>query len=195
MEDVAREAGSSKPRLYRHFADKDDLYVAIAQRMNDDVYQNIRPDFNFVLLPPRDALAEAIASYTRVITESPEVFRFLSRGTGQQGSLRTGYPIAIGRDLSIRVTEIARDVLGSVDIDTAGLETTVVAGVGAVLAASVLWLESTASPTDVQRSQFVAEVSPLVWGLVDAYLREKGIAIAGDEPMFVSLAKIRAGDA
>ena len=86
-------------------------------------------------------------------------------------------------------------MLGSVDIDTAGLETTVVAGVGAVLAASVLWLESTASPTDVQRSQFVAEVSPLVWGLVDAYLREKGIAIAGDEPMFVSLAKIRAGDA
>ncbi len=195
MDDIAKEAGSSKPRLYRNFADKDDLYAAIAQQMSDDIYRRIRPDFNFVLSPPRAALNEAITCYAGVIAANPAVFRFLSDTRSQPNGRRAGFSLGIGHDIANRVSTIAEDVLGSAVTDVSGVEMTAHAAVGAVLSATDQWLDSVPAIDESSVARFVAELSPLVWGLLDAFLRHRGIELDPDEPMFVSLAALRAGRA
>lgn len=194
MDDIAREAGSSKPRLYRNFADKDDLYRAVAQRMSDDIYRRVRPDFNFVLSAPRVALREAISCYADVIAANPAVFRFLSLGASQSNGRSAGVPIGIGHDIANRMAAIARDVLGSAVPDLTGVEMTVYAGVGAVLSATDQWLESAPNIDETTIAGFVDDLSPLVWGLLDGFLRHRGIALDPDQPMFVSLAALLAGN-
>ena len=43
MDEVASEAGITKPVLYRHFGDKDGLYEALAQRYVDELARELEP--------------------------------------------------------------------------------------------------------------------------------------------------------
>jgi len=58
MEDVAAEAGVTKPVLYRHFDDKADLYVALGQRGTEILFERLIPAINAELAPvPRIRMA------------------------------------------------------------------------------------------------------------------------------------------
>ena len=43
MDEIASEAGITKPVLYRHFGDKDGLYEALTQRYVDELTAVLRP--------------------------------------------------------------------------------------------------------------------------------------------------------
>ena len=159
MNDIAREAGATKPRLYRQFADKADLYGAVAQRMADEVYQLAVSDFNFLLDAPVPA------------PEDPTI----------------APPLDIGRDIATRFSAVARSILESVDADTTGIEYACRAAVGAVLAATDLWLDD----DELGAEDFVDQLTDLVWGLLAAYLRRKQLELDGEEPIFVTLARLK----
>src|SRR5438270_13679202 len=76
MEDIAAEAGTSKAGIYRHFADKEDLSVAVGSRIAADLVA----DITAALAPeahPRRALTAAIDAYLRVSEPDPEPYRFI----------------------------------------------------------------------------------------------------------------------
>lgn len=76
MDEVAEAAGTSKTVLYRHFADKTQLYVAVCARVADTLVGQLRS----VLRPdadPRDTVAAAIDAYLRLIESDPRVYRFV----------------------------------------------------------------------------------------------------------------------
>src|ERR1043165_9191610 len=46
LREIAEEAGTAKPKIYRHFTDKSDLFQAIGQRMRDMLWSAIIPSVN-----------------------------------------------------------------------------------------------------------------------------------------------------
>lgn len=187
MNDIAREAGATKPRLYRQFADKADLYSAVAQRMADEVYTLAVSDFNFLLDAPVSALRHAITGYADVVGRHPNVFRFLAQSRTTPEDSSAAPPLDIGRDIATRFSTVAETILKSVDADTTGIDYACRAAVGAVLAATDLWLDD----QELEPAEFVDQLSALVWGLLDAFLRRKEIDLDGEEPIFVALARLK----
>ncbi len=76
MEDIAAEAGTSKAGIYRHFADKEDLSVAVGSRIAADLVADIT-DALASEDHPRRALAAAIDAFLVVIESDPEPYRFI----------------------------------------------------------------------------------------------------------------------
>ncbi len=75
MEDIAAEAGISRPILYRHFGDASGLYAAVADRFCRDLLARLRPDPE--LPPGRELLHRQIVEYLGFIASEPDVYRFL----------------------------------------------------------------------------------------------------------------------
>lgn len=79
MDQIAAEAGVTKPVLYRHFHDKDDLYSAVAAEFVEKVQAEL-----FAVLgdsqDPRELLYTGIDCYLAVIESDPELYRFLTVG-------------------------------------------------------------------------------------------------------------------
>jgi AcrR family transcriptional regulator len=78
MEDIAAEAGISRPILYRHFGDATGLYAAVADDFCRALLARLRRGARD--LPPGHALLHhQILSYLTFIDEDPNVYRFLNR--------------------------------------------------------------------------------------------------------------------
>ncbi len=75
MDEIASEAGITKPVLYRHFGDKDGLYQALTERYVDELKTALKPATK--ASEPRDRLAAAIDAYLAYVEREPERYRFL----------------------------------------------------------------------------------------------------------------------
>ncbi|WP_255450204.1 TetR/AcrR family transcriptional regulator [Skermania sp. ID1734] len=189
MDAIARAAGGSKPRLYRQFADKHELYTAIAQRMREDIYRRVLPDFNFALQSPMRSLRHAITGYAEEIGGHPNVFRFLVLGSSTPSGEPGSFPLDIGRELAQRMQDLATAMLEAVHVDSSGIDYTAQAAVGSIVACTDLWLSKTPEDEPPPVQTFVDEVSDLVWGIIAAFLRRHKLDVDPDEPMFVALTR------
>jgi AcrR family transcriptional regulator len=78
MEDIAAEAGISRPILYRHFDDATGLYAAVADRFCTELLARIRQSVRQVG-PGRELLRRQAVTYLGFIAEDPDIYRFLMR--------------------------------------------------------------------------------------------------------------------
>src|ERR1700759_5803507 len=46
VREIAEEAGTAKPKIYRHFTDKSDLFAEIGERLRDMLWAAIIPSIN-----------------------------------------------------------------------------------------------------------------------------------------------------
>jgi AcrR family transcriptional regulator len=76
MDEVAAAAGTSKTVLYRHFADKEELYLAVAERVNSRILRELG-EAVASSNSPREALSGIIAAYVQLVEADPEVYRFV----------------------------------------------------------------------------------------------------------------------
>ena len=56
LREIAEEAGTAKPKTYRHFADKSDLFQAIGERLRDMLWSAIFPVINLGADPAREVM-------------------------------------------------------------------------------------------------------------------------------------------
>src|SRR6202043_4151006 len=47
VREIAEEAGTAKPKIYRHFTDKSDLFQAIGERLRDMLWAAVFPSISF----------------------------------------------------------------------------------------------------------------------------------------------------
>ncbi|MEV6067578.1 TetR/AcrR family transcriptional regulator [Nocardia sp. NPDC052001] len=189
MDDIAREAGITKPRLYRQFADKGDLFTEIADRMTRRAFSATGSDMTLMLAPPRAALRRVFTDYANGILEHPNVFRFLGQSPAQQSGSGV-LQLDLGREAAGKLTKMARSVAEAVPLETSGLEYLSRALVGAVVAITDLWLSDSDRPTPEQTAEFIDQATELVWGLIDGFLRRQGIAADPDTPIFATFAAV-----
>jgi AcrR family transcriptional regulator len=155
MDDIAAEAGITKPILYRHFGDKDGLYEALTRRYVDELANLIRPAVQ--AHEPRDRLAAAIDAYLAYVEREPERYRFLLHA-GEQP--RTAPILADFRRRHIASCAFtAAENLRRAGLDPGFAEPWAQCVNGMVRAAGSSWLESRSLP----REKLVQYLTTILW--------------------------------
>ena len=76
MDEIAAEAGTSKTVVYRHFADRTELYTAVCSRVAAQLLPKLRAAMDSSP-EPRQMLAAAIDTYLAFLEADPELYRFV----------------------------------------------------------------------------------------------------------------------
>jgi AcrR family transcriptional regulator len=170
MDDVAAQARTSKTVVYRHFADRTQLYMAVCARVADVLVGQIRAAMDGAA-GPRAKTAGAISAYLRLIEHDPEVYRFVVHRPLVDRALDAD-PVA---DLvSLIGAEAAAVIADQLRAVGAGTDAAVPWGhgvVGMVRAAADNWL---ADPGGMSRDELAAHLTDLAWtGLAGAAAQGK----------------------
>ncbi|MHA6796961.1 TetR/AcrR family transcriptional regulator [Pseudonocardia bannensis] len=163
MEDVAAAAGTSKTVVYRHFADRAELYVAVCGRVAEALVSQVRRAMEGAS-GPRATAAAGIEAYLRLIEADPEVYRFVvhrpPRSTRDTGDV----PADPVRDLVSHMGDHAATVIAAQLERTGGDPAAAVPWghgvVGMVHAAADNWL---ARPSGMSREALAAHLTDLAW--------------------------------
>jgi AcrR family transcriptional regulator len=155
MDEIASEAGITKPVLYRHFGDKEGLFEALTERYVDELSQALRPAVEAT--DARGRLAATIDAYLSYVEREPERYRFLLHA-GEQP--RTAHLVADFRRRHIADCAFtAVENLRAAGLDPGFAEPWAECVTGMVRAAGTSWLETRSLP----RAQLVAYLTTILW--------------------------------
>jgi AcrR family transcriptional regulator len=159
MDEVATEARTSKTVVYRHFADRADLYVAVCARVATVLLGQIRVAMARAR-GPRASTAAAIGTYLRLVERDPEVYRFVVH----RPLLERDVGAAPVNDLVALVGDQAAAIIGA-QLAARGGDPAAAAPwghgvVGLVQAAADNWL---ARPSGMTREELTEHLTELVW--------------------------------
>lgn len=159
MDDVAAQAGTSKTVVYRHFADRTQLYLAVCARVAGILSGQVRAAMDRAT-HPREKAAAGIEAYLRLIEHDPEVYRFVVHRPLVDRALAED-PVA---DLATLVGDQAAAVIAAQLVrsgsDTSAATTWGHAIVGLVRGAGDNWL---ARPAGVTRDVLATQLTDLAW--------------------------------
>ncbi|AUI63664.1 TetR/AcrR family transcriptional regulator [Amycolatopsis sp. BJA-103] len=179
MEDVAAEAGVTKPVLYRHFDDKADLYVALGQRGTEILFQRLIPAINSELAPvPR--IRMALDAFFSVIEEHPNLYRLLARGGLQEKVLVKSDVVAEDKELiATALTALLGDYMRMFNMDSGAAEPWAHGIVGMVQSTGEWWLDR----RSMGRDSVVEYLTQIIWAAIDGLSRQQGIVIDPNLPL------------
>lgn len=171
MDQIAAAANTSKPVIYRYFADKNDLYRAVGERVIRQIVTALRaaraddPE-------PQVLLRRAIDAYLQLLEDSPKLFRFVTQNR-LLTQARPGEPTPA--EFSGAVTAVLTEELGeqlrSCGLDPAGAQPWGEASVGFIRAASLWWLDHSDTMT---RPRLTEYLTALLWGGAAGVYRSAG---------------------
>src|ERR1700759_5248454 len=75
VREIAEEAGTAKPKIYRHFHDKSDLFRAIGEELRDMLWAAIFPSVDFATNSAREVIRRAVDEYVTLVDQHPNVLR------------------------------------------------------------------------------------------------------------------------
>lgn len=176
MDEIAAEAGVTKPVLYRHFADKADLYEAVGERGTDILMTNIVPALADDG-PIYERIRRAVGCYVEFIDEYRELYRFLVvRPNPSKQDL-------VHEDKSKIAAVLAELLAAYLKLFRMN---PVIAGpsahgiVGLVQAAGDWWLDH---PDDMTREHLTDHLTMLIWHGIDGVLRAGGVTLDPHKPV------------
>lgn len=156
MDELAAEAGLTKPALYKYFGDRSGLGAALGERFAARLVAG-------VLTPPADlavrgdpaaVVRDACDAFTAFIEADPHIYRFLV----QHARSTPGRPRLLV-DLAAHITRQLREVLVALGADPGPAPVWAYALIGSVFSAAEWWIDSRA----VSREQFVEWIAELTW--------------------------------
>ncbi len=169
MDDIATEAGISKPILYRHFLDKGDLYMAVSETATQQLRVALLSGLDSEA-DPRTLLRVVIETYLMFIEQQPELYRFVVRRSFADRPLSRDPVTTNAALISRALATIFADRLRSLGLDPGGAQTWAHAGVGMVQAAGDWWLQD----RTLSREQLGDYLLMMAWGSLDAILQAGG---------------------
>ncbi|MGH8866984.1 MAG: TetR family transcriptional regulator [Actinomycetes bacterium] len=160
MDQIAAEAGTSKPVFYRYFADKADLYVAVGRHMAAQVTDEISRELARDRDDPRALVAAVVDAYLRIIESEPEVYRFVVARPLLDRPARQD-PVADYSDLiATSVAQVIGDRMRAANVDAGPAEPWGHGLVGLVRAAGDWWMER----RPMSRAALTEYLTALIWG-------------------------------
>jgi AcrR family transcriptional regulator len=178
MDEIAAEAGVTKPVLYRHFTDKSDLYLAVGQRGTDLLMNRLKP----ALIDegtPYERIYRAVDSYLATIEEFPELYHFVVRRSFTDKPVETDIATEDKRIIANTLARLLGDYLRAFDMDSGGAEPWAHAAVGMVQSAGDWWLER----QSMTRQSLSDYLTKIIWFAVDGLLRSGGIVVDPEVPL------------
>ena len=142
MDQMAAQAGVTKPILYRHFSDRAGLVAAIAEFAFSQVSDGLDAALH-AEATPRELVASTIDTYLVFIESDPAVYRFLvQRGVSEAGVSINDYIWRTSRQVAVVLGEALR----AAGVDSEPAEAWAFGIVGMVHASGDWWLERGALP-------------------------------------------------
>lgn len=178
MDDVAAEAGVTKPVLYRHFEDKADLHTALGQRGTEILFERLIPAINAELAPlPR--IRQALNAFFGVIEEHPNLYRLLAR-LPAQGTANASDVVTEDKELiATTLTALLGDYMRMFRLDSGAAEPWAYGIVGMVQNTGDWWLDK----QTMGRDSVVEYLTQIIWAAIDGLTRAQGIAIDPNVPL------------
>src|SRR3954454_7854039 len=188
IEQVAVEAGVTKPVLYRHFSDKADLVEAMGERATEILLERLIPALNSEEAPlPR--IRKSIDAFFGTLEEFPNLYWVLARHTPIDGA---GADV-VREDKEIIATALSAllgDYLRAFGLDSGPAEPWAYGVVGFVQNTAEWWLER----RSMSRDSVVEYLTMLVWAGIDGFAREHGVLIDPNVPLEINkVIQLRAG--
>ena len=158
MEQIAAEAGVTKPILYRHFGDKSGMHHAVAERQMGEMMEGMVAALGAV--EPGPALVAAtIDVYFRLAEEDPEVYRFLCMRTAADASV-TREEETSRKDFAQGFAEMLAAYFRGVGFDSEASAAWGVAMVGITESVGQWWLDQ---PRRMPRQRVIGHLADLLW--------------------------------
>jgi AcrR family transcriptional regulator len=184
LREIAEEAGTAKPKIYRHFTDKSDLFQAIGERLRDMLWAAIIPSINLSTDPAREVIRQSVEQYVRLVDEHPNVMRFLMQGRFPEQSESTLRTLNEGRDITLAMADMFNYELRDMQLDGAAIELAAFATFGSATSATDWWLgPQRDSPRRMPTEEFVAHLSTIMMGVINGTCALLGIKIDPDLPL------------
>lgn len=90
MDEIAATAGTSKSIVYRYFADKPGLQVAVGAAVVEQMHAAL-DEASRTATSPREALRSMIDVYLEMVESSPHVYYFVTRPVSEDASVPLGH--------------------------------------------------------------------------------------------------------
>ena len=156
MDEIAAEAGVTKPILYRHFGHKDGLYQVLVRRYVRAIYRSA--EAKLVEENPRRRLAHAVDAFLQTVEREPEIFRFVRRATTEQQDAAGAAGAVVHRHAEA-IARTTRADLERLGLDPEAAEPWAHGIVGMMQFVASWWLEH----PDVPRERLVNQLTTLLW--------------------------------
>ncbi len=196
MDDIAREAGVAKPKLYRYFEDKADLHSAVLERVQDMVWNAAMGRINLMTDSARELVEHGANEYARMISDHPNVLRFIVHGHFVNSSDGTERLVETAQQMTHDIAEILSNAIDdeTVDIDDADLA--VSSAAGAIGTATEWFLgpnQQRAQPMPIER--FVEYLTTVLSGLAASIAEFNGLTLDPDQPLHLAFTSTRGDSA
>ncbi|ARG59295.1 TetR/AcrR family transcriptional regulator [Mycobacterium kansasii] len=193
VREIAEEAGTAKPKIYRHFADKSDLFVAIGERLRDMLWAAIFPSINLATDSAREVIRRSVEEYVILVDKHPNVLRVFIQGRSAKQSEATVRTLNEGREITLTFAELFNNELREIDLNRAALELAAHSAFGAAASATEWWLgPEPDSPRRMPREQFVAHLTTIMMGVIVGTAEALGITMDPDKPIHDAVPSNRA---
>ncbi len=184
LREIAEEAGTAKPKIYRHFTDKSDLFQAIGERLRDMLWAAIIPSINLATDPAREVIRRSVEQYVRLVDEHPNVVRFLMQGRFAAQSESAMRAVNEGRGITLAMADMFNNELREMELDGAAIELAAFATFGTAASATDWWLGPEGdSPRRMPSDVFVAHLTTIMVGAINGTCELLGIKIDPDLPL------------
>ena len=184
VREIAEEAGTAEPKIYRHFHDKSDLFQAIGERLRDMLWAAIFPSVDFKTDSAREVVRRSVEEYVTLVDKHPNVLRVFIQGrsaTTPQSSIRI---LNEGREITLAMADMFDNELREMELDHAAIELAGHAAFGSAASATEWWLgPDPDSPRRMPREQFIAHLTTIMMGVIVGTAEALGITMDPDQPI------------
>lgn len=184
LQEIAAEAGTAKPKIYRHFRDKADLFGAIGKRLREMLVAAIFPGIDFAADPTRDVVHRSVAEYVTLVEQHPNVLRLILAGRFPEPSESSSRALNEGRGITMAIAEMINNELADLHLDPAALELAAAATFGSAASATDWWLgPDPESPRRMPAEEFVMHLTTIMLGGINGTADVLGVDLNPDLPI------------
>jgi AcrR family transcriptional regulator len=188
VREIAEEAGTAKPKIYRHFVDKSDMFAQIGERMRDMLWAAIIPSINVETDSAREIVGRGVQHYVDLVDQHPNVVRFLLQGRFADQSAAAMTTVNKGRDITLAVADIISSELEDMALDPAAFELAAFAIFGTAASATDWWLGADDdSPRRMPAEAFIAHMTTIMMGAINGTAELLGVKIDVNEPLHTAV--------
>jgi AcrR family transcriptional regulator len=153
--DIAKQAGITKPVLYRHFDDRADLHRAVGQEAANMLMARMEPVLEREL-EPVELIRAGVDAFLAGIEDEPQLWAFVTRpGDHPQDEIVDDVKQTIANLLALVIGERLR----AAKLDSGGAEAWAIGLVGMVQSAGGWWLER----RTMSRAALTDYLTALIW--------------------------------
>ena len=184
VREIAEEAGTAKPKIYRHFHDKSDLFQAIGERLRDMLWAAIFPSINLKTDSAREVIRRSVEEYVTLVDMHPNVLRVFIQGRSAATPQSTVQILNEGREITLAMADMFDNELREMELDGASVELAAHAAFGSAASATEWWLgPDSDSPRRMPRERFEAHLTTIMIGVIVGTAEALGITMDPDQPI------------